>query len=133
MHASEINLGRLTRTLAGGEICVVAMESCDPCPKTGGKLSDKRVVVLQSVVVALALHGNAVLCARKLILQTQEVLIRAQLGIVLNHHQQAAESAVQLLVRGDFALRSVGGKQLRAGPGDIAKESLLLNGKAFPR
>src|SRR6185437_10856765 len=34
---------------------------------------------------------------------------------------------------GNLILRRVGGKQLRAGPGNIAKHSLLLDGEAFHR
>ena len=66
------------------------------------KKSDVRVVVLNRVVVALALNGDAVFSARQFVLQTEEVFIRFQLRIVFDDEEQPSESAIQLAVRGDL-------------------------------
>ena len=52
------------------------MEPGHPGPHAVGKLSDECVVVLQGVVVALALDGNAIFRAGQFILQAQKILIR---------------------------------------------------------
>ena len=78
------------------------------------------VVVPQSVVVTLALDGNAILRAGKFILKTQEILVRLQLRIVLDHQQQPAQRPVELPVGRDFLLRRTRGKQGRARLRDIS-------------
>src|SRR4029077_17468759 len=101
-RGGEIHLGNLARFFRGSKIRFVRFETSPTRINVVGKLLHIGVVVLQRVVVTLALDRDAVFRSRQLVLQAQEVLIRLQLRVVLDHDEQAADGPVQLLVGGDF-------------------------------
>src|SRR6516225_9404238 len=78
----EIHFGSLPRPFLGLEVGVVAGESAHAGDEIVGEEREKRVVVLQRLVVAPALDGDAVLRSGELVLQAQEVLIGLQLRII---------------------------------------------------
>src|SRR6266700_6276097 len=69
------------------------------------------VVVLKSVVVALALDRDAVFGACKFILQTQKIFARSQLRIIFGDRQQPSQRSVELAVSGNFVCWTAGRKQ----------------------
>jgi hypothetical protein len=81
----KLHLGHFTRRLGGREVGVVAMEARPARENVIGKLANERVVGLQRIVVALALDGDAILGAGKLVLQAQEILIGLELRIILDN------------------------------------------------
>src|SRR5215470_1363607 len=74
---SEVYLWNLARSFCRFEIGVVRLEARPSREDVVGELLDVRVVVLQSIVVALALDSNAIFGACQLILQAHEILIRS--------------------------------------------------------
>src|SRR5713226_6991043 len=79
----KIHLRHLTGRFRGSEVSTIGLETCPICENIVWELLDVRVVVLQRVVIALALHGNPVLGAGELILQSHEILVRLQLRVIL--------------------------------------------------
>src|SRR5215469_4922701 len=72
----EVHFGHRARTLRSREVGVVGFESHASSKEAGRKLLHVGVVILQRVVVALALHCNAVFRACKFVLQAEEILAR---------------------------------------------------------
>src|SRR5580698_6365203 len=87
----EIHLGRLSCPLFGLEVRIIPRESAEARYQTIREQRNIRVVVLDRIVIALALYGNAILGSRKFILQPLEILIGLQLWVVLHDHQQSAQ------------------------------------------
>src|ERR1035437_1570501 len=95
--ADSSELDRRGRLCAfrGREVGGVLVEPGHARPNVVWKLKDKRVVLLDRVVVTLARHADAVLCSRQLILQAHELVAGAQLRVVLRKQQQAAQGRIQ--------------------------------------
>src|SRR5437879_252119 len=74
---------------------VVARESAHARHQTVRKERNERVVILDGLVVATALDGDAIFRARQLVLQAQKILIGFQLRIIFNHHEQAPQCRIQ--------------------------------------
>src|SRR6266566_7360316 len=76
IRCREVYFRHFTRSFGGGEVRVVWLESSPLGKDVIRKLLNVSVVILQSVVIALAFHGDAVFRAGQLILQAQEILVR---------------------------------------------------------
>ena len=92
----ERNLGSIASAGLGLEIGVVALEAEHGRCDVVGEQLDIGVVALHGFVVLAALHRDAIFSAGQFVLQAQEIFVGFQLRIIFHHHQQAAESAVQL-------------------------------------
>src|SRR5712691_1919394 len=129
----EIYLRRLPRAFFGFEVGIVARETAQTRHETVWKESEEGVVVLHGFVVTPPLHGDAVLRARQLILEPQEVLVGFQLRIVLHDHEQTAKSGIKLYIGGNLLRRRMRGKQGGARLGNFAEDYLLLHRDALHR
>src|SRR5580693_10135402 len=98
----KLHLGSLARALGRLKISVVLLEAGPAGEQAVRKLADESVISLNRIVVALTLDGNPILSARQFVLQPQKVLVRFELRIILNHRQQAPESAIKLPVGRDL-------------------------------
>src|SRR2546430_2269070 len=67
------------------EVRAVRLESSPPGKDVIRKLLNVSVVILESIVVAFALHRDAVFRAGQLILQAQEIFIRLELRVILSY------------------------------------------------
>src|SRR5207245_10278101 len=85
IRSREIHFRHFTRSFGGGEVRVVWLESSPLGKDVIRKLLNVSVVILQSVVIALAFHGDAIFRAGQLILQAQEILVRLELRVILSY------------------------------------------------
>src|ERR1700683_378306 len=115
------------------EVGVVSLESGHACDNVVWEQRNVRVVSLNRVVITLALDRDAILRTCQFVLQTQEILVRLELRIILNDEQKAAECTIQLAVRGDPVLRSLRATQGRARLGNVVVDGLFVCGEALDR
>src|SRR5947199_10144842 len=80
----ELHVGRRPRGGAGLEVSVVDMEAKHVRPDAVRELAHEGVVVAQALVIVPAGYADPVFGARQLILQAQELLVGAQLRVVLS-------------------------------------------------
>ena len=64
-----------------------------------------RVVFLDFFIVLAALDHDSVFGAGQLVLQSKKVFVGLQIGIIFDHHQEAADSAIELRVGVNLLLR----------------------------
>src|SRR5437660_11996960 len=83
--SSETNFGNLPRAFFRFEVSVVAREPAHSRHQTVREERNERVVILHSLIVAAALHGDAMLCSRQLVLQSQNIVIRFTLRLDSNN------------------------------------------------
>src|SRR5208282_457575 len=124
----EVYLRDFARSWGRFEVGFIGFESGYTSEEAVGELLDVGVVILQGVVVALPFDSDAVLGAGEFVLQSEEVFVGFQLRIILDDHKQAAECSIELAVGSDFLLGCAGGKQGRAGFGDVAEDCDFLLG-----
>src|SRR5208337_426411 len=93
--------------------------------------TDVGVVILDGLVIAAALDGDAVFGSGQLVLKGQEVLIGFEIGIVLDDGQQPAQGAIQLAIRSDPVCRRSGAQQGGAGIIDVSEHFHLLRRITF--
>ena len=91
-----------------------------------GNLPARRVVLLDALVVAHALDGDAILGAGQFVHQTVELLVGAKLRIVFDDREQPAERG-RLLVGGlNRLFGRLGREQPRARIGDVLVDAFLV-------
>ena len=91
-----------------------------------GKLPARRVVFLDALVVPHPFDGDAVFGAGQLVHQPIELLVRAELRVVLDDRQQSAERRGLLVGGLDRFLRRFGREQPRSGIGDVLVDALFV-------
>ena len=84
----EVHLRRILRLMVGFEVGGVGGETSSAGNDARRELAHAGVIGAGRVVVALPLHGDAVLRARQLVLEIAEVLAGLQIGIPLGNQQQ---------------------------------------------
>src|SRR5690242_4797697 len=82
----------------------LALESGEASHDGAREQGDLGVVLLNGLVEAPALDGDTVFCPLELRLQREEVLVALEIRIALDRHQQAAQRAGELTLRGLEAL-----------------------------
>src|SRR5713226_4372149 len=83
----EFDLGNLAGGLGCFKVIVVAVESCPAGEQAVRKQADIRVVVLNRLVVAPPLDGDAVLRTGELVLQAKKVLVGLELRGAFDQRQ----------------------------------------------
>src|SRR5208337_1505531 len=131
LRRAEIHLGSLARSLGSNKVSIIPLESSPPGKDVIREKTDVGVVILDGLVIAAALDGDAVFGSGQLVLKGQEVLIGFEIGIVLDDGQQPAQGAIQLAIRSDPVCRRSGAQQGGAGIIDVSEHFHLLRRITF--
>src|SRR5207302_5853808 len=117
------------------------LEAADPRHERAGEEADARVVVADRLVVLAALLGDPVLGALELRLERKEILIRLEVRVALDGHEEPTQRARQLTLSRLEALerlriverlrRQLDGRCARARLGDLLQHRALLRREAF--
>jgi len=135
VNHSDQFVANMTKTLLtyalgrGVETFVSALEAEVAGRDVGRELPAGRVVCLDRLVVAHALHGNAVLGAGQFVHQPGERGVGFQGRVVLHHHQQPGQGRGLLVGCGHLLVR--GGRAGQLGPrvGNSLEDALFLRRK----
>ena len=103
----EVDFGDFAAGGGGLEVGVVAFVAGPRGEEAVGELKDVGVIGLDGVVVIFAGDGDAVFGAGEFVLEAEEVFVGFELRIIFDDGEEAAESAVELAVGGDFVGRSL--------------------------
>src|SRR5277367_6280520 len=93
----EVDFGGLAGAWFGFEVGVVAGEAAKAGDEAVGEEGDVGVVVLDGFVVAAALDGDAVFGAGEFVLETHEIFVGFELGIIFGEDKDFGERGFELI------------------------------------